>query len=130
MRLRVFKIKIFRRFQRKEGMSDAALCEAIVRAEDGLIDADLGRGLIKQRVAREGAGRSGGFRTIIAYRAGTRAVFVYGFAKSNRDNISAEDERDLAETGSLLLGLDAKDIRSMIEGGKLWEVACDEEEQD
>ncbi len=130
MRLRVFKIKIFRRFQRKEGMSDAALCEAIVRAEDGLIDADLGRGLIKQRVAREGAGRSGGFRTIIAYRAGTRAVFVYGFAKSSRDNISAEDERDLAETGSLLLGLDAKDIRSMIEGGKLWEVACDEEEQD
>ena len=95
--MRIYKTKVFLRFQRKEGVADAALCEAITRADKGLIDADLGRGLIKQRVAREGAGRRGGFRTIVAYRAGSRAVFIFGFAKNVRDNITAADERDLAD---------------------------------
>lgn len=126
--MRIFKTKVFRRFQRKEGLSDATLCEAVARAEDGSIDAILGRGLIKQRVAREGAGQRGGFRTIIAYRAGMRAVFVFGVAKSERENITAADARDMAETGALILGLDAKDIASMIEGGELWEIECDDEE--
>ncbi|MGO8779401.1 MAG: type II toxin-antitoxin system RelE/ParE family toxin [Rhodomicrobium sp.] len=68
--------KAFRRFQRKERIDDETLCEAISRAELGLIDADLGSGLIKQRVARVGQGRSGGHRTIIAYRTAARSVFL------------------------------------------------------
>jgi len=67
--LRIFKTKSFVRFARRERISDASLCEAIRRAERGLIDADLGGGVIKQRVARAGQGRSGGFRVLIAYRA-------------------------------------------------------------
>ena len=125
--MRIYKTKVFLRFQRKEGVADAALCEAIARANEGLIDADLGRGLIKQRVPREGAGRRGGFRTIVAYRAGARAVFIYGFAKNVRDNIAAADEREMADTGALLLGLDARGIETMILGGELWEVECDDE---
>ena len=81
--MRVFKSNRFHRFARKEKISDAMLCEAIERAERGLIDADLGAGLIKQRVARPGAGRSGGYRTLIFFRAETRAVFAFGFAKSD-----------------------------------------------
>jgi hypothetical protein len=127
--VRIYKTKIFRRFQRKEGLTDAALCEAVTRVEDGLIDADLGRGLIKQRIARDGGGRRGGFRTIIAYRIGNRAVFIFGFAKSGRDNIPADDEREMAETGALLLGLDARGIRALIDGGELWEVECDDEDE-
>jgi hypothetical protein len=80
------------------------------------------RGLIKQRVARKGQGRSGGFRTVIAYRAGTRAVFLFGFAKNERDNISEGDEREMAETGALLLGLGAKAIETMIGDDELWEI--------
>ncbi len=109
-------------------MTDAALCEAVKRAEDGSVDAKLGRNLIKQRVARQGAGRRGGFRTVIAYRVGTRAVFIYGFAKSKEENISAADEQDLAHTGALLLGLDADGIETLIVEGELWEVACDDEQ--
>ncbi len=124
--LRIYLTKAFRRFQRKERLTDAALSEAITRAENGLIDADLGRGLIKQRVARQGGGRSGGFRTVIAYRAGTRAMFIFGFAKSGRDNISADDEDKLAKTGALLLGLSAQGIEIMIDDGELWEVKSDE----
>jgi hypothetical protein len=123
--LRVFVTKVFRRFQRKESIGNGALCEAIARAERGTIDADLGRGLIKQRVARKGQGRSGGFRTIVAYRVGTRAVFIFGFSKSDMDNIQNRDEREMAETGALLLRLNERDIALLVDGGELWEVICD-----
>ena len=92
--LRIFLTKAFRRFQRKEQIKDLALCKVIVQAERGLVDADLCAGLIKQRVAREGQGRRGGYRTIIAFQTSTRSVFTYGFAKSSQTNISAADERD------------------------------------
>jgi len=65
---RVFKTRWFTRFAAKERITDDRLAEAVARAERGLIDADLGGGLIKQRVARAGKGKSGGYRTLIAYR--------------------------------------------------------------
>ena len=68
-----------------------SLCEAVGRANRGLLDADLGGGVIKQRLARRGQGRSGGYRVLIAYRARVRSIFLYGFAKSERENIE-EDE--------------------------------------
>jgi hypothetical protein len=118
--------KAFRRFQRKEGIADAALCEAIERALNGLIDADLGRGLIKQRVARKGQGRSGGFRTIVALRLGKRSVFMFGFAKSRRANLSPEDERELADYGSILLGLDDDELEAALTSDELKELECDD----
>jgi hypothetical protein len=85
--VRIFKSRWFQRFARKEGITDSALVEAVARAEKGQIDADLGGGVIKQRIGRPGQGKSKGYRTIIFFRrddiAGTtRAFFVYGFAKS------------------------------------------------
>jgi hypothetical protein len=98
--LRVFKTKWFARFARRERISDDQLRDAVRRAEGGLVDADLGGGVIKQRVARAGQGRSGGYRVLMAYRRDNRAVFLYGFAKSEREN--AEDDelktaRDIAK---------------------------------
>jgi hypothetical protein len=89
--MRVLKTKEFWRFARREGITDAALLDAAKRAERGLVDADLGGGLIKQRVPRRGEGRSGGYRTLMAYRVGTLVVFLYAFAKSERDNIEADE---------------------------------------
>jgi hypothetical protein len=83
----VYVTKAFRRFQRKERISNASLRESVARAADGLIDADLGSGLIKQRVPRPGQGRRGSYRTIIAYRTARRAVFLFGFAKNAQANI-------------------------------------------
>jgi hypothetical protein len=74
------------------------MCEAIARAERGLVDANLGGGVIKQRVARSGQGRSGGFRTLIAFRAAERSVFMFGFAKNDLDNIG-DRGRAMRETG-------------------------------
>ena len=120
--MRIFKTKGFARFQRRDGIDDAALCEAIARAERGLIDANLGHGLIKQRVARHGEGKRGGFRTIMAYRAGDRSVFLYGFAKNQQANIGKEDERDLKDYGGMILALDARDLEIMTREGELTEM--------
>jgi hypothetical protein len=114
--------KNFRRFRRKQGIADAALWEAVYRVERGLVDANLGGGLIKQRVSRPGEGRRGGFRTVIAYRVGDRAVFLFGFAKSDQANLSREDERDLKDYGALLLALDAGGIRKMLAEQELTEL--------
>ena len=57
--MKLFKNAWFERFARKQKLDDAVLREAIQRAEQGLIDADLGGGVIKQRVARPGQGKSG-----------------------------------------------------------------------
>ena len=65
---RVFKTRYFSRWLRKTLLSDAALCRAVAEMEQGLIDADLGGGVIKQRIARPGAGKSGGFRSVVLYR--------------------------------------------------------------
>ena len=83
--MRIFLTRGVVRFARRQRIADASLSEAIARAERGSVDADLGGGLVKQRVARPGQGRSGGFRMIVAYRAAGRAVFLYGSAKNDRD---------------------------------------------
>ena len=82
--MRIFKEKGFTRFQRKEGISDQTLCQAVREAQSGLIEADLGHGLIKQRIARPGQGKRGSYRTIIAYLMKKRAIFLFGFAKSRK----------------------------------------------
>jgi hypothetical protein len=126
--LRVFKTKLFARFARKEGLGDKALAGAMAQIERGLIDAELGGGLIKQRVARISEGKRGGFRTLIAYHIGKRAIFLFGFAKSDQANISPEDERDLKDYGAMLLALKDKDIEFMIENGELREVSYGKED--
>ena len=89
--MRVFKTRWLARFAARERIADDSLSEAIQRAARGLIDAELGSGIIKQRLARQGQGRSGGYRMLIAYRAGNRAVFLYGFAKNERENIGPDE---------------------------------------
>lgn len=120
--MRVLKTPWFERFARKERISDSALCEAVVRAEKGLVDADLGGGLIKQRVGRPGAGRSGGYRTLILYRRGARSVFAFGFAKSGIDNIDEKDAARLKVLAELNLGFSDLEITQLVESGKLVEV--------
>ena len=124
--MRVFKSKEFTRFARRERIADKALCEAIARAERGLIDADLGNGLIKQRVGRPGQGRSGGFRTLIVYRASRRSVFVYGFSKSERDNIPSGELTFWRKVAAAFLAMDEATIRAATADGEITEVLCDD----
>ena len=89
--MKAFKTRTFQRWAGKAGVTDAALLNAIVQMERGLIDADLGGNLYKQRVALPRRGKSGSTRTIIATRFAGVLFFLYGFEKSDRDNISAKE---------------------------------------
>ncbi len=124
---RIYKLRGFARFQRKERISDASLRKAIGGVEAGLIDADLGGGLVKQRLARTGQGKSGGYRTVIAIKRGDRAVFLYGFAKNERGNIDADELEEFRQLARGFLDLTAEQIAALIADNELMEVTDDNE---
>jgi hypothetical protein len=126
--VRIFKTKWLARYARRERIADHSLREAIDRAGRGTIDADLGGGIIKQRVARSGQGRSGGYRMLIAYRAGTRAVFLYAFAKNERENIDPDELLTLREIGAAWLAADGRRIADAVKEEILQEVIDDKKE--
>ena len=113
------------KFARREGITNSGLRDAIDRAERGLIDAELGGGLIKQRVARQGKGRSGGYRTIIAYRVKDRAVFLYGFAKSEQENIDFNQLATARKLAGKWLTVNADQIAQAIVADELQEITND-----
>lgn len=119
---RVFKSKWFQRFARKEKIEDATLIDVINRAESGRIDANLGGGVLKQRIARVGEGKSGGYRTIVFFRRGERAIFMFGFPKSERDNIEADEEKAFKEAAKHVLALTDKQMAELVESGDFVEV--------
>lgn len=104
-RTRIYKNRWFAKFAAREGISDATLVAAIDQANLGLIDADLGSGLIKQRVAREGGGKSGGYRTLVFFRHEERAIFAFGFAKSGKANLNAVKLRAYRQAAKIVLAL-------------------------
>jgi hypothetical protein len=125
--VRVFKTKWFVRFARKERVTDRTCRDAIDRAERGLIDADLGNGVIKQRVARPGQGKSGGYRTIVIYRTEQRAIFVFGFAKSSMANLAPDELEGYRKLASIYLAKSEEDMDGYVTKGELIEVKEDEE---
>ena len=120
--MRVFVTRWVARYTRRERITHTSLCEAVARAENGLIDADLGGGLIKQRVARPGKGRSGGYRTVLAYRPTDRAVFLLAFAKNERDNITADELKTAREIASRLLAMSTAELQRAKQEGEIEEV--------
>jgi hypothetical protein len=128
-RSRIFKNKPFSRFARKCGIDDSELCVAFFNLERGLIDADLGSGIVKQRIARKGEGKSGGFRVIVVYRSGNLAVFVHGFAKSDVGNIDRYELAALKKLAATILAYRASDVDTAVESGALIEVMCDDRNQ-
>jgi hypothetical protein len=126
--LKVFKNAWFGRFARKEKISDAALWEAVERAEKGLVDADLGSGVIKQRIARPGAGKSKGYRSIVLYRTGEKAFFVYGFPKSELGNIRDDELEQFKKAARITLALTDEQIRLLVANDQLEEVYGNEQE--
>jgi hypothetical protein len=124
--MRVFKNKSFTRFARKGRITGEALCAAIANASRGLIDADLGGGVVKQRIARQGEGKSGGFRTIILFRPREKAFFVHGFAKNERDNIRDDDLAALKHLAVEMMAYNDEELAKAIDNGTLMEVMCDD----
>ncbi len=126
--MKVLQNAWFGRFARKEKISANALWDAIERAEKGQFDANLGSGVIKQRIARPGEGKSKGYRSIVLFRKSERAFFVYGFAKSDLGNIRDDEVRQFKKMAKHVLGLTDKQLSVLIAGGQFEELVRDGQE--
>jgi hypothetical protein len=120
--VRVFKNTWFTRFAAKEGITDGELLEIVNRLEAGQADTDLGCGVYKVRVARSGAGKSGGYRVIVFFRSGERTFYVYGFAKSVRANVSEKELLKLKQRAKTRLSMTDEQIKAALKAGILKEI--------
>jgi hypothetical protein len=125
----IYKTKWFNRWAKKEGLNTASLCLAVAEMLNGLYEADLGGSVLKKRIARDGQGKSGGFRTLIATNKKDRWFFIYGFAKNERSNIDEDEEEALKKLATSLLLLSDESLAQSESKGKIIEVICDAEEK-
>ena len=119
---RVFKTRHFGRWMRKTELSDSALCDAVAEMVQGLIDADLGGGVVKKRVGLAGRGKRGGARTLVATNKGSRWFFVFGFEKNSRTNINDDELEALQDIAQDLLARTGQQLDLAVEDGTLEEI--------
>jgi len=112
---------------RKTELSDPALCQAVVEMKQGLIDADLGGGIVKKRLALPGRGKSSGARTLVATNRGNRWIFLFGFEKNDRANVTTQELEALKKIASDLLKLTPKDLDVLVTQGELQEICHDDQ---
>jgi len=124
----VYKTKEFSKFARKADLGSAELLEAAKAVASGQWDADLGGGVFKQRIAREGGGKSGGFRTIILFKVGGHSFFVHGFAKNEKASITPKELKALKKLAATFLGLDVEGLEKASASGEIAEVRNDGED--
>ncbi|PMR75300.1 type II toxin-antitoxin system RelE/ParE family toxin [Billgrantia endophytica] len=119
---RVFKTRYFQRWMRKTELTDHALCAAVSEMRQGLIDADLGGGVVKKRVGLAGRGKRGGVRTLVATNQHDRWFFVFGFAKNHRANITASEREALQSIAAELLMRTSRQLDEAVQDGSLQEI--------
>jgi len=119
--MKLYKTKWFHRWAAKEGLTDVALRTAVMELEQGLADA-LGGYVYKKRIGLPGRGKRGGVRTLVAFRQGERAFFMYGYPKNERANISSDELRALRLLAKELLGFNEQGLAKAVKAGELIEV--------
>ena len=124
--MQVYKSKWFSKWADKEDLTDQDLSAAVKEMINGLIDADLGGHVMKKRVALQGQGKSGGARTLLAFKVGDKAFFMYGFAKNQQDNISAKELKALKAMAKQVLGYTPAQLKVVLNAGEFIEVRHDE----
>ena len=124
--MNIYLSKAFTRLARRDGLTNVYICRAIVEMNEGLIDADLGAGLFKKRIAMPGQGKRGGWRSLLGFQAGDKAFFLYLFPKSRRDNIDAAEMKALKRLTKHYLTLKHSEIKAALQCGELREVNCNE----
>lgn len=124
--MRIFKIREFSKWAAQEGVTDNVLRQVVAEMERGLSGANLGGQVFKKRVALSGRGKSSGARTLLAYRIGSKAFFIYGFVKNVKANIRSDELKALKASAGILLGYNKEELSRAIKAGELIEVISDE----
>ncbi len=127
---RVFKTRHFKRWMRKTELTDYLLCGAVAEMVQGLIDADLGGGVVKKRVGLAGRGKRSGARTLVATNKGNRWFFVFGFEKNERANIADDELEGLQDIAAQLLARTGRQLDEAVKDGSLQEICDDDKNQD
>lgn len=120
--MRIFLIKEFSKWAKASNLTDDFINNAVSEIEKGLIDADLGGHLLKKRIATKGRGKSGSVRTLLAFSKGNRTIFMYGFEKNERDNISQKEKKLLQELGKFYLTLTDNELEARIKNRAIQEI--------
>ncbi|MBO0905259.1 type II toxin-antitoxin system RelE/ParE family toxin [Jiella sonneratiae] len=120
--MRVFKTKEFARAARKEKVVEDELRKTIKRTLGGTIDAELGAFLIKQRISQGQGGRWGSHRAVIVFRARDRLVFVHLFGKSEKANLSTNEERSYKKAAKVIVGLTEGQVQALVQSGEWIEI--------
>ncbi len=120
---RVFKTRSFARWASKANLVDAALCAAVEEMSNGLVDSDLGSGVVKKRIAVPGRGKRGGARTLLATNKASRCFFMFGLEKNERDNIDARELEALQTLVKNYLALTASQLNEALTT-KVFEEIC------
>ena len=119
----------FSRWARANDVTESALVQSTNEISAGLVDARLGAGVLKKRIGLSGRGKRGGARTLLVYQDGYRAIFVHGFAKNQKDNLSAPEVRALRRLASELLTMDDVRLGLAITAGEMIEVKSDAQDR-
>jgi hypothetical protein len=122
---RVFKTHNFSRWMKEVELTDELLSIAVLEMENGLIDADLGGGVVKKRIALAGRGKSGSSRTLLATNKNDRWFFILGFEKNERDNISIKELKALKTVATDLLRYSNEELNIAVKNYKLEEICHD-----
>ena len=123
--MHIFKTRHFQRWMRKTALSDSDLRKAVLEMAAGLIDANLGGGVVKKRIGLAGRGKRGGVRTLVATNKGNRWFFVFGFEKNERDNISDAELQALQDYAADLLERTTAQLVAATADGTLLEITDD-----
>lgn len=126
--MNIYLSKVFSRLARRGGLTDVHICQAVAEMNKGLIDANLGAGLFKKRIAIPGQGKRGSWRTLLGFQTGKKAFFLYLFSKSSRDNIEHDEMKALKSLTKYYLTLKPSEIKAALHCGELKEVTCIEKE--
>lgn len=120
-------MKAFSRWARDEGISDETLLSEIEKADQGNTDASLGNDVYKIRIARQGQGSSGGYRTIVGLKRGDKAFYLHGWdKKQDYPNINKNFEKSLKALADVYFAMDDISLSRAIEAGVLREIGTPE----
>lgn len=114
-----FKNIAFHKWAEKQGISDETLNEAIKEMNQGSYEANLGSNVYKKRISIGNKGKSGGVRTILAFKLNDKAFFIYGFAKSKKENIDEKELKALKRLAMIYLNLTKEELSRTILRGEL-----------
>jgi hypothetical protein len=121
--MRIFKYRTFDKWAKKQGLADDDLRKAIVEIEQGLIDANLGGNVYKKRIARQGQGKSGSYRTLLLMKQGDKVIFAHGFAKGEQDNITKNELDGFKIMATAFLNLTPEQLKHLSDNQSLIEIS-------